>query len=89
MFTERKCCSRNKKIEYDVMNVSYHKTKEAYETLKSQMKRIQARLAQYSAMTQMLENKYKTKQQAVNQYIDEFVELKRKMAEIEHENNKT
>ncbi|MFS7995411.1 hypothetical protein Hanom_Chr12g01117611 [Helianthus anomalus] len=52
------------------------------------MKRIQARLAQYSETTQLLENKYKIKQQVVNQYIDEVVELKRKMVELEQENNK-
>ncbi|MFS7895573.1 hypothetical protein Hanom_Chr00s003055g01708351 [Helianthus anomalus] len=76
------------KKEYDVMKISYQTSKEAYEAVKSQMKRIQARLAQYSETSKILENKYKIKQQVVNKYIDEAAELKCKMAELEQENNK-
>ncbi|MFS8022487.1 hypothetical protein Hanom_Chr16g01440001 [Helianthus anomalus] len=56
--------------------------------MKSQMKRIQARLSQYPDTSQILKNKYKIKQQVVNKYIDEVAELKCKMAELEQENNK-
>ncbi|MFS7905817.1 hypothetical protein Hanom_Chr01g00052141 [Helianthus anomalus] len=76
------------KKEYDVMKISYHTIKETYETSKSQMQRIQARLTKYSEMTRLLEAKYKGKKLVLNQYIDEVAELKRKMDEVEKDNNK-
>ncbi|MFS8021109.1 hypothetical protein Hanom_Chr16g01423551 [Helianthus anomalus] len=76
------------KKEYDVMEISYHTTKDAYEDVISQMKHIQARLALYPETSQTLKNKYDIKQHVVNQYIDEVAELKRKMADLEQENNK-
>ncbi|MFS7896522.1 hypothetical protein Hanom_Chr15g01364481 [Helianthus anomalus] len=76
------------KKEYDAMKISYHITKEAYEDVKSQMKRIQARLSQYSETSQTPKNKYEIKQQVVNQYNDEVAELKRRTTDLEQENNK-
>ncbi|MFS8002648.1 hypothetical protein Hanom_Chr13g01204571 [Helianthus anomalus] len=76
------------KKEYDAMKISYHITKEAYEDVKSQMKCIQDRLSQYLETSQTLKNNYEIKQQVVDQYIDEVAEFKRKMADLEQENNK-
>ncbi|MFS7934998.1 hypothetical protein Hanom_Chr05g00398231 [Helianthus anomalus] len=76
------------KKEYDGMKLSYHTVKEAYEDVKSQMKRIQARITEYSETSQTLKNKYEIKEHVVNQYIDEVAEFKRKMVDLEQENNK-
>ncbi|MFS7954105.1 hypothetical protein Hanom_Chr07g00626421 [Helianthus anomalus] len=72
--------------EYDVMKYSHHRVKEAYDTLKSQVKRLEGKVLRYSETTKFLEAKYKGKQLVLNQYIDEVAELKQKLAE--KENNK-
>ncbi|MFS7919880.1 hypothetical protein Hanom_Chr03g00217821 [Helianthus anomalus] len=59
------------------MKFSYHKVKEAYETLKSQTQRLQDKVSKYSETTRFLEAIYKGKQLVLNQYIDEVAELTR------------
>ncbi|MFS7986994.1 hypothetical protein Hanom_Chr11g01016801 [Helianthus anomalus] len=67
--------------EYDGMKVSYHKAKEAYKTLKSQVQSLEGRLSIYIETTRFIEAKYKGKQLVLNQYIDELAEVKHELAE--------
>ncbi|MFS7976768.1 hypothetical protein Hanom_Chr10g00896281 [Helianthus anomalus] len=63
------------------MEYSHHRVKEAHETLKSQVKRLEERVSKYAKTTKFLEGKYKGKQLVSNQYIDEVAKLKRELAE--------
>ncbi|MFS7976754.1 hypothetical protein Hanom_Chr10g00896131 [Helianthus anomalus] len=62
------------------MEYSHHRVKEADETLKSQVKRLEERVSKYAKTTKFLEAKYKGKQLVLNQYIDEVAKLKRELA---------
>ncbi|MFS7954288.1 hypothetical protein Hanom_Chr07g00628531 [Helianthus anomalus] len=57
------------------MKFSYHKVKESYETLKSQVQSLEGRLSKYIETIRFLETKYKGKQLVLNQYIDELAEV--------------
>ncbi|MFS8024217.1 hypothetical protein Hanom_Chr16g01460631 [Helianthus anomalus] len=70
------------------MKYSHHRVKEAYETLKSEVKRLEEKVLTYSETTKFVEAKYKGKQLVLNQYIDEVADLKRELAEKEKKNNK-
>ncbi|XP_022032799.1 gelsolin-related protein of 125 kDa-like [Helianthus annuus] len=75
------------KKEYESIKLAYYITKESYEAVKSQMKLVQSRLSQCSETSQTLKQQFEIKQQVVNSYIEEVVELKRKMADLEQDNN--
>ncbi|MFS8023506.1 hypothetical protein Hanom_Chr16g01452241 [Helianthus anomalus] len=66
------------------MKLSYHTVKEAYETMKSEMKSIERRLSKYIETTRFL----KAKQRVLNQYIHELAEVKRELTEKEKKVNK-
>ncbi|MFS7911808.1 hypothetical protein Hanom_Chr02g00122421 [Helianthus anomalus] len=74
--------------EYDEMKFSRNNVKEAYETLKSQVKSMDGRLSKCLETTKLVEAKYKGKQLVLNQYIDKVAELKRELAEKEMTVNK-
>ncbi|MFS7912879.1 hypothetical protein Hanom_Chr02g00135041 [Helianthus anomalus] len=63
------------------MKLSNYTVKEAYETVKSEMKSIKRRHSKYIEMTRFLETNYDDKQRVLNQYIDELAEVKRELAE--------
>ncbi|MFS7996475.1 hypothetical protein Hanom_Chr12g01130411 [Helianthus anomalus] len=52
------------------------------------MKLIQSRLVQCSETSETIKRQYSVKQKVINSYIEEVAELKRKMAELEQDNNK-
>ncbi|XP_022042023.1 interaptin-like [Helianthus annuus] len=87
------CVPKDKTIqdlqkEYDVMKLSYHTVKEAYEVLKSKVTSLDNRLSACQETNSFLEARYKGKQLVVNNYIDEVTKLKQELAEKEKLVNK-
>ncbi|KAF5809845.1 putative transcription factor interactor and regulator CCHC(Zn) family [Helianthus annuus] len=80
-------CQEMKK-EYDSMKLSYHVTKESYDKVKDEMKSAQSRMNYLSETTKELKRMYAIKQDVVNSYIEDVAKLKRRIADLEQDNNK-
>ncbi|XP_035834149.1 centlein-like [Helianthus annuus] len=76
------------KKEYDSIKLAYHITEESYEDVKSQMEFGHSRLKHCSEISNTLKRQYEIKQQVVNSYIEDVAKLKRKIADLEQDNNK-